>query len=338
MRVYIQRLTSYLIVVFLLLTLSACASAPTSSSESEPEIRQIRLAYDTSVDVGKVPSLLAWERMRDFGYEVVPKFYPDSVTAVQAVLSGEADIGSGDPVAVILANEAGQSFRIFALESGNQFALIAPAEITDPKQLDGKRVAYHSPGSMTRGLAFLAAQTHGFEPEWLVMEGSEVRAEALLGGQLDGTVIDYENVVNVQQREPDKFNVLVSFAEEFPGLMGNGFFTTSDYIENNPEVIDAMIRSILVTYRRVNEDPEYLFDQAPKFLPGINEEPEKLQLIIDTYIKFNVWDGNGGFAKEAAEQTVGLYVEVGDLENPVPFEEWAVLEPMSAALDELGRQ
>lgn len=318
--------------VLLLVALPACAPAPTTE---EPEV--IRVAYDSSVDIGKIPSLLALELLRDYGYEAIPRFYPDSVTAIQAVLSGECQLGMGDPVAVILANQAGQSFRIFALEEGNQFALIAPVGITEPSQLEGKKVAYHSPGSMTRGLAFLAARTYGFEPEWMVIEGSEVRAEALLSGQIDATVIDYENVVNVQLQSPGNYHVLISFAEDYPGLMGNGLFAPADFIDANPEMIDAIVEALLVTFRRVNLEPDYLFDQAPKFLPGAEQEPERLREMIQYYIDFNVWDSNGGFTPEAAAQTVALYVEVGDLEEDVPFEEWAVTEPMKGVLDKLGR-
>lgn len=317
--------------VLLLLALPACAPAPTAE---EPEV--IRVAYDSSVDIGKIPSLLALELLRDYGYEAIPRFYPDSVTAIQAVLSGECQLGMGDPVAVILANQAGQSFRIFALEEGNQFALIAPVGITEPSQLEGKKVAYHSPGSMTRGLAFLAARTYGFEPEWMVIEGSEVRAEALLSGQIDATVIDYENVVNVQLQSPGNYHVLISFAEDYPGLMGNGLFAPADFVDANPEMIDAIVEALLVTFRRVNLEPDYLFDQAPKFLPGAEQEPERLREMIQYYIDFNVWDSNGGFTPKAAAQTVALYVEVGDLEEDVPFEEWAVTEPMEGVLDKLG--
>ena len=320
--------------LILLMALQACAPAP---APEEGEVKQVRVAYDSSVDIGKIPSLLALEKMRDYGYDVVPRFYPDSVTAIQAVLAGDCDLGMGDPVAVILANQAGQSFRIFALEEGNQFALIAPVGITDPAQLEGKKVAYHSPASMTRGLAYLAAQTYGFEPEWLVMEGSEVRAEALLSGQIDATVIDYENVVNVQLQAPGEFDVVVSFAEDFPGLMGNGLFARAEDLEANPELYDAMVEALLLTFRRVNTEPDYLFDEAPKFLPGAEQEPERLREMIQYYIDFNVWDGNGGFSAKAAEDTVNLYVEVGDLEEAVPFAEWADSGPIDRVLAKIGR-
>ena len=320
--------------LILLMALQACAPTP---APTEEELKVIRVAYDSSVDIGKIPSLLALEKMRDFGYEAVPKFYPDSVTAIQAVLAGDCDLGMGDPVAVILANQAGQTFRIFALEEGNQFALITPVGITDPTQLEGKKVAYHSPASMTRGLAYLAAETYGFEPEWLVMEGSEVRAEALLSGEIDGTVIDYENVVNVQLQAPGEFHVLISFAEDFPGLMGNGLFARAEDLEANPELYDAMVEALLLTFRQVNTEPDYLFDEAPKFLPGAEQEPDRLREMIQYYIDFNVWDGNGGFSAKAAEDTVNLYVEVGDLEEAVPFAEWADSGPVDRVLAKIGK-
>jgi len=318
----------------LLMALQACAPAPTP--EEQKEVRQIHVAYDSSVDIGKIPSLLALEKMRDYGYDVSPKFYPDSVTAIQAVLTGDCDLGMGDTVAVILANEAGQSFRIFALEEGNQFALVSPVSITDPSQLTGKKVAYHSPASMTRGLAFLAAETYGFEPEWLVMEGSEVRAEALLSGEIDATVIDYEQTVNIQLEAPGEYHVLVSFADEFPGLMGNGLFARAEDLEADPDLYDAIVESLLLTFRRVNSETDYLFDEVPKFLPGAEQEPDRLREMIQYYIDYNVWDGDG-FSKEAAADTLELYVEVGDLEEDVPFEEWAILGPLERVLEKIGR-
>jgi ABC-type nitrate/sulfonate/bicarbonate transport system substrate-binding protein len=318
----------------LLMALQACAPAP--AAEDGKEVKQIHVAYDSSVDIGKIPSLLALEKMRDYGYDVSPKFYPDSVTAIQAVLTGDCDLGMGDTVAVILANEAGQSFRIFALEEGNQFALVSPVSITDPSQLTGKKVAYHSPASMTRGLAYLAAETYGFEPEWLVMEGSEVRAEALLSGEIDATVIDYEQTVNIQLEAPGEYHVLVSFADEFPGLMGNGLFARAEDLEADPDLYDAMVEALLLTFRRVNSEPDYLFDEVPKFLPGAEQEPDRLREMIQYYIDYNVWDGNG-FTKEAAADTEELYVEVGDLEDTVPFEEWATLGPLERVLEKIGR-
>jgi NitT/TauT family transport system substrate-binding protein len=333
------RVRRFIILALLVpLVIQGCGSQK-AAPEAET-LKQIRVAYELGVDFGKIPSLLAWERMPDYGYEVVPKFYADATSAIQAVIRGDADVGAGDPVAVINANTAGQSLRIFGIQNGIQYALIAPVSITDPAQLQGKRVAYHSPSSMTRALAMLAADKFGFQPEWMVMQGSEVRAEALLSGQIDATVIDYENVGVVQAARPGEYHVLISFAEEFPGLMGNSFFASSDYINANSDAVDAMVEAMVLTYRRVNEDPEFLFNQVPKFIPGTEqpEEADRIHKLIDDLVAYHVWDSNGGFSQEAAEKTVALYVEIGDLAQSMPFDQYGVIDPANRVLDKVGRR
>ena len=56
--------------------------------------KKVRFAYPSSADMGDVPSLLAWEQLKKQGIEVVPMFFPKTDLAVQAVVAGEAEIGS----------------------------------------------------------------------------------------------------------------------------------------------------------------------------------------------------------------------------------------------------
>ena len=65
--------------------------------------RKVRFAYPSSADMGDIPSLLAWEQLKKQGIEVVPTFFPKTDLAVQAVVAGEADIGSAAGIAVVKA-------------------------------------------------------------------------------------------------------------------------------------------------------------------------------------------------------------------------------------------
>jgi ABC-type nitrate/sulfonate/bicarbonate transport system substrate-binding protein len=64
-----------------------------SNSEAQAP-KKVRFAYPSSADMGDIPSLLAWEALKKQGIEVVPTFFPKTDLAVQAVVAGEADIGS----------------------------------------------------------------------------------------------------------------------------------------------------------------------------------------------------------------------------------------------------
>ena len=56
--------------------------------------KKVRFAYPSSADMGDIPSLLAWEQLKKQGIEVIPTFFPKTDLAVQAVVAGEADMGS----------------------------------------------------------------------------------------------------------------------------------------------------------------------------------------------------------------------------------------------------
>lgn len=327
-----------------MLVMAACTSAPSpgqggeetagpsaeeSGAPSEtdvPDFGLIRIAITAESGVSVTPGRLAIERLQELGYEVETQLYPDPIRAMQAVIVGEADIGTADSYVVIQANESGQDFRIFGYENSVGFALVAPVSIESPEDLDGMRVAYHSPGSFTRGLAFLAAQTYGFEPEWLVIEGSEVRAEALRTGQIDATVIDLEQTVHVQSVSPGEYHVLINFAEDFEGLTGTGLYSGPEWIEDHEQFVRDYLEALNSEFTRVSEDRDYFAEQILRLVgttTDLHENPEKLEAMIDIHLdaaEFNFCEFN---TAEAAALTADIFVEIGDLESYPPIEEWA---------------
>lgn len=310
-------------------TESPAASPATSPADDPAATGPVRIAITAESGVSVTPGRLAIERLQERGYDVETQLYPDPITAMQAVIVGEADIGTADSYVVIQANEAGQNFQIFGFENSVGFALVAPVSIGSPEELDGKRVAYHSPGSFTRGLAFLAAQRLGFEPEWLVIEGSEVRAEALLNGQIDGTVIDLEQTVHVLSVAPDEYHILINFAEEFEGLTGTGLYAAPSWIAEHEGFVRAYVEELNSEFTRVNEDRQYFREEILRLVgttTDLHENPEKLEAMIDIHLEASEFDFCDFNTPEAALLTADLFVEIGDLESYPPIEEWATFE------------
>src|SRR5918994_4261568 len=88
--------------------------------------KKVRFAYPSSADMGDIPSLLAWEQLKKQGIEVVPTFFPKTDLAVQAVVAGEADIGSAAGIAVVKAVESGMNLRIIGEQGGQEGQLVTP--------------------------------------------------------------------------------------------------------------------------------------------------------------------------------------------------------------------
>src|SRR5215510_422948 len=195
--------------------------------------KKVRFAYPSSADMGDIPSLLAWEQLKKQGIEVIPTFFPKTELAVQAVVAGEADLGTAAGIAVVKAVESGMNVRIIGEQVRNEWQLVTPVSFKDPKQLDGKRVGYHAPITVTEALVKWMANHYKITPNWMIIPGSDVRSEALMRGQLDATPAEIGDVLNILAAKPGQFHVLISYAKTFPQLIGSMYFARADYVQKN---------------------------------------------------------------------------------------------------------
>ena len=299
--------------------------------------KTVRFAYPSSADMGDVPSLLAWEQLKAQGIQVTPKFFPKTDLAVQAVVAGEADIGSAAGMAVIKAVESGMNLKIIGEQVRNEWQLVTPVSFKDPKQLDGKRVGYHAPISVTEALVKWMAAHYKITPNWMIIPGSEVRAEALMRGQLDATPAEIGDVLNILQAKPGQFHVLISYAKIFPQLIGSMYFARADYLQKNSAIVEAVLEAVLKTHRAVEERPTLVKETALKLLP--ETKPELIDATAATYKELRIWDINGGAGKERGDASIKFFEEAGLLKkDTVTFQHAFDTGPLDRTLKKLGRK
>ena len=158
------------------------------------------------------------------------------------MVAGEADIGSAAGIAVVKAVESGMNVRIIGEQVRNEWQLVTPVSLKDPKQFDGKRVGYHAPITVTEALVKWMAQHYKITPNWMIIPGSDVRAEAFMRGQLDATPAEIGDVLNILNAKPGQFHVLISYAKTFPQLIGSMYFARADYLQKNARRLKACSR------------------------------------------------------------------------------------------------
>ena len=254
--------------------------------------KKVRFAYPSSADMGDIPSLLAWEQLKKQGIEVIPTFFPKTDLAVQAVVAGEADMGSAAGIAVVKAVESGMNVRIIGEQVRNEWQLVTPVSFKDPKQLDGKRVGYHAPITVTEALVKWMAVHYKINPTWMIIPGSDVRAEALMRGQLDATPAEIGDVLNILQAKPGQFHILISYAKVFPQLIGSMYFARADYVQKNAATVESVLEAILNAHRAVEERPGLVKENALRLLP--ETKPQLVDATAATYKELRIWDVNGG--------------------------------------------
>ena len=299
--------------------------------------KKVRFAYPSSADMGDVPSLLAWEQLKKQGIEVVPTFFPRTDLAVQAVVAGEADLGSAAGIAVVKAVESGMNVRVIGEQVRNEWQLVAPVSFKDPKQLDGKRVGYHAPITVTEALVKWMAQHYKITPNWLIIPGSDVRAEALMRGQLDATPAEIVDVLNILNAKPGQFHVLISYAKIFPQLIGSMYFSRTDYLQKEASTVDSVIEAILRAHRNAEDRPASVRENALRLLP--ETKPELIDAIAASYKDLRIWDINGGAGKERGEASIKFFEDAGLLKKgAVTFAQSFDTGPIDRVLKKIGRK
>jgi NitT/TauT family transport system substrate-binding protein len=299
--------------------------------------KKVRFAYPSSADMGDIPSLLAWDELKKQGIEVLPTFFPKTDLAVQAVVAGEADIGSAAGIAVVKAVESGMNIRIIAEQVRNEWQLVTPVAFKDPKQLNGKRVAYHAPITVTEALVKWMAQHYKITPNWMIIPGSDVRAEALMRGQLDATPAEIGDVLNILSAKPGQFHVLISYAKTFPQLIGSMYFARADYVQKNAATVESVLEAILRAHRHSDERPASIKENALRLLP--ETKPELVDAIAAAYKELRIWDVNGGADKERGEASIKFFEESGLLKKgAVSFNQSFATGPLDKVLSKIGRK
>jgi NitT/TauT family transport system substrate-binding protein len=320
-----------LLGLFLIVTLGL---VPGSEAQTQ---KKVRFAYPSSADMGDIPSLLAWEQLKKQGIEVVPTFFPKTDLAVQAVVAGEADIGSAAGIAVVKAVESGMDVRIIAEQVRNEWQLVTPVSIKDIKQLDGKRVGYHAPITVTEALVKWMAQHYKITPNWMIIPGSDVRSEALMRGQLDATPAEIGDVLNILTAKPGQFHVLISYAKTFPQLIGSMYFARADYVQKNSATVEAVLEAILRAHRSAEERPASVKENALRLLP--ETKPQLIDATAANYKELRIWDVNGGAGKERGDASIKFFEESGLLKkNAVSFKQAFDTGPLDKVLKKIARK
>jgi NitT/TauT family transport system substrate-binding protein len=320
------------LAVFLLIISISFAASGTAFAQ-----KKIRFAYPSSADMGDIPSRIAWEQLKTQGIEVTPQFFPKTELAVQAVVAGEADLAAAAGIAVVKAVESGMNVKIIGEQVRNEWQLVTPVTFKDPKQLDGKRVGYHAPISVTEALVKWMANYYKITPNWMIIPGSDVRAEALMRGQLDATPAEIADVLNILHAKPGQFHVLISYAKIFPQLIGTAYFARADYLQNNPALVETVLEAVLKAHRAVEARPALVKETTLKLLP--ETKPELIDATAATYKELRIWDVNGGAGKERADASIKFFEESGLLKpGVVTFQKAFDTGPLDKVLKKIGRQ
>ncbi|MCA0922518.1 ABC transporter substrate-binding protein [Pseudooceanicola nanhaiensis] len=291
---------------------SFIAGAGITPTTAQAETIKIALAETPSDEMAAF--FVALDRAKANGLDYEWTAFSDEELAIQAVLSGQMDIGFGTPYSAMQRSRA--PIRIIFQLSKLKFFPVTTKTYDKLEDLDGEPILLHSRGGGTDAIANVIEERLGIKfGKRSYVPGSSNRVAALLGGQADATIIDLSNT-NKLMRGPaaDRFNVLDLFDVD---ASDEALFANLDWIQNHAEDVQTFVDALVSVYRDMAEDPTVIRRETDPDGP-IGRLPPELLGNLDGYyadaVKGGLYSMDGG-GRRAAKADIEWYSAAGQLDG-----------------------
>ena len=255
-----KRVWALVAIVTLGLGLAACGEDEESGGGSGEGGGggSIRVALGDIESVETLALFIAMERVRKRGTDVELIELADEDLANQAVVGGQADVGLGAPYGLIQGS--GAPLRIVCqLQRIRFFPVVDKAAYPDWQSLDGENFTVHSRGSTSEALARIIEEEEGIKfGELSYVPGAEVRATALLRGNIKAAMLDIPNKNYVMSEAPGKFHDLPTPETEASDEV---LFGNTEWMEQNQESLQVLLEEILKVWQSIDENPEFVQEE-----------------------------------------------------------------------------
>lgn len=296
--------------MFALLSAGIVAVALTGCASGESGPRESFTVALIEPDLTSVPLMAAVDTIREAGFSVDVVELAEPELAIEGLAKGDYAISAEATSPALIAIEKGAPIRIIADVIGNQWAVYGNESIHECNDLIGRPVGIFSEGAVATAMVkeWVAAECAGGEPEYLVIGGSDVRAQALLSNQIDATALEISDVVTLTETADAQFNEIVNFGKALPHLHPQTVYANAEFLQSSPEAAQAFVDALVAEHVRINADPAYLVSLAVKYL-GAAEDATQLA-IAQAYVDAGLFDA-AGLTEENVQATVDFFAGAG---------------------------
>ncbi|AXS41707.1 ABC transporter substrate-binding protein [Breoghania sp. L-A4] len=300
------------------------------ASAAQADTIKIALAETPSDELAAF--FVALDRAKAAGLDYEWTAFSDEELAIQAVLSGQMDIGFGTPYAAMQRSKA--PLRIVFQLSKLKFFPVTSKKYSKLEDLNGEPIMLHSRGGGTDSIANVIEEKVGIKfGDRSYVPGSSNRVAALMAGQTDATIVDLSNKNKVMKLAGDKFNVLPMFEVD---ASDEALFANLDWIKANEKDVDIFVKALVSTWQDMAKDPTIISRETNPEGPIGQLPPEILGSLDEFYtnaVEGGLYDPNGG-GRKAAKADMEWYTAAGQLEGDpetLNIEDFWYLAPLDAA-------
>jgi len=311
-----------------------CLAVPfiTMMTISSAQADKIRIALAETPSDELAAFFVALDRAKANGLDYEWTAFSDEELAIQAVLSGQMDIGFGTPYAAMQRSRA--PIRIIFQLSKLKFFPVTSKKYNKLDDLNGEPIMLHSRGGGTDSIANVIEDKFNIKfGKRSYVPGSSNRIAALVAGQTDATIVDLSNKNKLMKLQGDKFNVLPMFEVE---ASDEALFGNLDWIKQNGKDVDIFVKALLSVWQDMHKDPTIISRETNPEGP-IGQLPKEILGSLDGFyadaVAGGLYDPNGG-GRKAAKADMEWYSAAGQLTGDLAslnIEDFWYLKPLDDA-------
>jgi NitT/TauT family transport system substrate-binding protein len=239
-----------------------------------------------------------------------------------AVLGGSADFAIGDATMAQMSREAGGPGMVVGtvVQRAHYFGVSKNLEpITDPKEFAGLTIVTSPDPNTNYSVAKRMLETAGLEigtdTEILqVNPGTEIGA--MLAGQADMAIAYQPSVASAVDQGA---KVVFDFSSYVGPFCNTGIMVLPSTIENDPEMVQALVTSFEEASRLTYADPDYAKEVARLEFPDL--PPEVVDAAIDAQLEFLIPAQSVLVKEDQWQNLIDMQIYLGNVKGEVPFDE-----------------
>jgi NitT/TauT family transport system substrate-binding protein len=268
-----------------MLALTACGGGDdggsTGGEGSDGELREVTVGMLPILPTAALYAGIEEGFFEDHGIELTVETGQGGAALLPAVMAGEIDFATSNPVSLLQAREEGLDVHVIAhwtsaLSSGdadiNGVVAAAGAGMDSAADLAGKTVAVNTVNGMGGLTIREAVRQDGGDPDavqFVEMPFPDMPA-ALDGGNVDAVWVPEPFLGSLQAAG----NTVATYAskESVQGHPTQLFFTSPQLMQSDPELVEDMVAALEETLEFADAEPEAVKAQISEVLPQLPPE------------------------------------------------------------------
>ena len=322
---------------FAILTIFFIAAPARAADVEVPKPRgnlEIKLGHPSTISLYDTPAIMTRERLNSQGWNVSSVEFTRTDLNVQALAQGTIQLANSQIMDPVRAIQKGAKLFFLMENNGGEFVMIAKNEIKDCKDIDGKKFAIHGEAATTSlAIKLWLLNNCKIKPNIMVIPGGENRIVALQNNQIDATLVQLGDWLNLDSQAPGRYHIIKT--GNLFNISGASFWANGEWLRKNEEVATVYIAELLKTFRMVHANPKVLEPVVAKHLPDMPKHI--IAPAIKAYLEVvRAWPQNGGDTS-ILDDTVKFFTDSGELKSAVNTKELVEPKILANALSKLGK-